>query len=274
MFSNPILLIDDEPVIRDLYARMLEGRGYKVVTVGSAEDALDVVHADLPALIISDVLMPGISGHELCAKLSRADEKRMPFIFLTANDDYKTVRDGLTAGGDDFLVKGMDVAAIAERVRFWLATLFNSLPTAPRARAIALCEAELEGPNATSAKPITSLGGMREDLRTQAITLVRSSLEHAGADYLARDDVPLSFLGYIAGVLDVLTADDLSSLMRYCDYYDAVLTDLSPDWAARARPLFATFEDVARGELFRTARRKGQQDARRSDASLGHRERR
>lgn len=264
MFSSPILLIDDEPIISDVYRRMLEGRGYNVVTAPSAEDALEIIHADLPELIVSDVMMPGISGHELCAKLVRADEKKMPFIFLTANDDYKTMRTGLEAGGDDFLVKGMDMTMIADRVRFWLKTPFDSLPARPRARAAALCKDAIADPNSAHGKPISSLGTMREDLRAWAIGLVRQSLDEAGTDYLSRDEVPMSFLGYIAGVLDVLTDKDLSSLLRFSDYYDAVMTDLSPDWSAKARPLFAAFETHAQGDLFKAARQKGRQEARRS----------
>jgi DNA-binding response OmpR family regulator len=262
MFSSPILLVDDEPVMRDLYCRLLQGRGYNVVAVGSGEDALKVIHDDLPELVISDVLMPGISGHDLCGKLVRAEEKRMPFIFLTANDDYRTMRAGLDAGGDDFLVKGMDFSLIEERIRFWLKTPFDSLPPVPRAAAIALCDAVVEDPSAAHAKPITALGVVREDIRSRAISLVRHGLNEAGTDYLSRDEVPVSFLGYIAGILDVLTAGDLACLMRYVDYFDAVMRDLSPEWAVKARPVFAEFDVTARGDLFMAARHKGQQEAR------------
>lgn len=267
MFSSPILLIDDEPVMSELYRRMLEGHGYKVVAVTSGADALDIIHADMPELVISDVLMPGMSGHELCTKLVRADEKRMPFVFLTANDDYTTVRDGLASGGDDFLVKGMDMAVIMDRVRFWLRTPFDSLPDEARGKAITLCEAALRDPNSAHGKPIASLGSLREDVRSSAITVVRRSLDLAGTDYIERDEVPLSFLGYIAGVVDVLTDGDLPCLMRYADYFDAVVADLSPRWTVQARALFAEFESLAAGELFKAARHKGAKDALRASSS-------
>ena len=261
MFNSPVLLVDDEPIMRDLYCRLFKGRGYNVVAVGSGEDALKVIHEDLPELVISDVLMPGMSGHDLCEKLVRADEKRMPFVFLTANDDYKTMRAGLLAGGDDFLIKGMDFAVIEERVRFWLKTPFDSLPPAPRAAAASFCEAAAQDPSAAHAKPITGLGMMREDIRSRAISLVRKGLEESGTDYLSRDNVPVSFLGFIAGILDVLTVGDLACLMRYTDYFDAVMRDLSPAWAIKARPAFAEFDVMSRGDLFTAARHKGQQAA-------------
>ncbi|MEX1147678.1 MAG: response regulator [Sphingomonadales bacterium] len=263
MFSSPILLIDDEPVINDLYRRMLEGRGYNVVAVANGHDALDVIHADLPELVISDVLMPGMSGHDLCARLTRAGEKRMPFLFLTANDDYASMRDGLASGGDDFLVKGMDMGVILERVRFWLRTPFDGLPAAPRAAAAALCEDAGRDPNAVHGKPIAGLGMMREDIREKAIARVRRSLDAAGTNYVDRDDVPLSLLGYITGVIDILTEGDLPGLMRYADYFDAVVGDLAPRWAVRARPMLADFETLSAGELFTAARHKGVQDTRR-----------
>lgn len=261
MFNSPILLIDDEPVMRDLYRRLLKGRGYNVVAVASGADALDVIHADLPELVLSDILMPGMTGHELCAKLVRAGEKRMPYVFLTANDDYQTVRAGLEAGGDDFLVKGMDFALIEERVRFWLKTPFDSLPQGPRAAAIEVCDALGADPDSAHEKPIKGLGRMREDLRHDAVSLVRRELEHSSRDLLTEEEVPLSFLGFVAGILDTLTAGDLPSLMRFPDYFDSILSELSPAWAAKARPLLADFEVVAENDLFRTARHKGQAEA-------------
>lgn len=264
MTSGPILLIDDEPMIRELYRRMLAGRGYSVFAAASGEDAIAVIHGELPALVISDILMPGMTGFELCDKLRRANEKRMPFLFLSATDNYGVLRDGLAAGGDDFLVKGCDPVMFEERVRFWLRTPLSGLLPGPRAEAVALADARHKDSDQAHVQPIAELGPLREDLKAEALRLAQAAVFEAGTDYLARDAVPLSFLGFLAGAIERLCAGDLAALLRSADLMDAVLAALSPAWSQKARQAFADSEALTGSDLFRAAARMGQRAAERS----------
>ncbi len=252
--SGAILLIDDEPMMGQLYHRALSARGYTLFTVTSGEDAFEIIHGERPELVISDIMMPGISGYELCDKLVRANEKRMPFLFLSANDAFSTLCDGLTAGGDDFLVKGVDLNFLEDRVRFWLKTPFSGLPAEPRRAAIAEAASALER---IHAKPIESLGAMREDLKSAALALAHAAIFNAGADYLARSEPPVSFLGFLAGAIETLAKGDVAAMVRFPDYYDAVLTTLAPAWAIKTRSLFTDYDAIAATDLFRAAHRSG-----------------
>lgn len=259
MILNNVLIIDDEPLMLELHARMLTGRGHSVATASGAEDAWPIIHDQRPELVLCDVMMPEIDGFALCTRLVRAGEKRMPFLFLTANDNFATLRDGLLAGGDDFLVKGMELDDLDGRVRFWLRSALSSLPDGPRRQAAALADASLHDPARAHLHPIASLGNMREDIRETALALIES---HArGVDHLARGEVPLPFLGYVAGVLDALTADDLAALVRYADYFHAVIETLAPAWLPSSRATFAGLDSLVQDDLFQAARRKAAREA-------------
>ncbi|MHB8572935.1 MAG: response regulator [Candidatus Dormibacteria bacterium] len=94
-----VLCVDDEPTLRDLVARMLAGTGCEVATAGSAEQALAAVEARVPDLMIIDLMMPGMSGFELIARLrARAATRYVPIVVISAKD--LTPEDRLVLEGD------------------------------------------------------------------------------------------------------------------------------------------------------------------------------
>jgi two-component system OmpR family response regulator len=114
---NPkVLVIDDEPNIRELVQVALNFHGCAVATGASGEDALQLAHAFDPDLIVLDVLLPGIDGFEVCKRL-RSVSNDVPVIFLTARDATADTVTGLTLGGDDYITKPFSVEALVARVR-------------------------------------------------------------------------------------------------------------------------------------------------------------
>jgi len=115
--SNPkVLVIDDEPNIRELVQVALNFHGCAVATGASGEDALQLAHAFDPDLIVLDVLLPDIDGFEVCKRL-RSVSNDVPVIFLTARDATADTVTGLTLGGDDYITKPFSVEALVARVR-------------------------------------------------------------------------------------------------------------------------------------------------------------
>jgi class 3 adenylate cyclase/CheY-like chemotaxis protein len=116
-----ILVVDDNPTnIRILQVR-LGAEGYDIVTAADGEEALAAARADPPDLILLDIMMPRLDGIEVCRRL-RADPAFpfTPIILVTAMADSKDVVAGLEAGGDEYLTKPVDHAALAARVRSML----------------------------------------------------------------------------------------------------------------------------------------------------------
>jgi len=111
-----ILVVDDEPTIVAVVRDRLQREGFLVRGVASGEEALSQVAANVPDLIVLDVMLPGIDGFEVLRRL-RAAGHNLPVILLTARDDVVDRIIGLEIGGDDYLVKPFDPHELSARIR-------------------------------------------------------------------------------------------------------------------------------------------------------------
>jgi adenylate cyclase len=113
-----ILIADDNEANRDILARRLQVHGYDLIMACDGEEALACARAKVPDLILLDIMMPKMDGLEVC-RLLKADKTLpfLPIILVTAKADTKDVVAGLEIGGDDYLTKPIDQAALVARVR-------------------------------------------------------------------------------------------------------------------------------------------------------------
>ena len=116
-----ILVVDDNPANVDILCARLTAHGYEMVTAADGEEALVAVRTQQPDLILLDVMMPKLDGFEVCRRL-RADTSMpfIPIIMVTAKTDPKDIVAGLEAGGDEYLTKPVDQAALVARVKSML----------------------------------------------------------------------------------------------------------------------------------------------------------
>src|SRR6266700_2281867 len=113
-----VLVVDDNPDMAELMRELLASRGYDVVTVRDADEAEIEVRRHLPDLILSDVVMPGRSGYELCHQLKADPDTRLiPFLLNTGLSDREDKVKGIEAGADDFLNKPIFPAELSARVK-------------------------------------------------------------------------------------------------------------------------------------------------------------
>jgi putative two-component system response regulator len=113
-----ILVVDDQPSIAGLMNQLLTMRGYDVVTASCAEHAEAEVRRQPPDLILSDVMMPGKSGYELCRSLKDNPATRLiPFVLITGLSDSTDKVRGIEAGADDFLNKPVLAEELIARVK-------------------------------------------------------------------------------------------------------------------------------------------------------------
>ncbi len=111
-----VLVVDDEPNIRELVQVALKFHGCSVTTAATGREALRQADAARPDLIVLDVMLPDLDGFEVCRRL-RAAGNEVPVIFLTARDTSSDTVTGLALGGDDYVTKPFSVEALVARVR-------------------------------------------------------------------------------------------------------------------------------------------------------------
>ena len=110
-----VLIVDDEPVMAQVLAENLISDGIEVVTASDGERGLDLWQSLEPDLVVLDVMMPRISGFEVCRRM-RAAGSRTPVLFLSAKGQKEDRVTGLEVGGDDYLVKPFHLPEFMLRV--------------------------------------------------------------------------------------------------------------------------------------------------------------
>lgn len=254
-----VLIVDDQAHNRELLKVMLMPEGYELLTAASGEDALEIVEREPPDLILLDVMMPGMNGYEVAAKLKdNSGSKHIPIIMVTALDDRAGRLLGLNAGADDFLTKPIDRAELSVRVKnlvrvkaygdelretlVALASLNEELDH--RTTEIALAQSFADGATARLARlqRITAALGntvTQDEVATSVLREAIVALECEAGAVVISDEIGALSLLRESGSLDALMRSftQTQSAEPCCPYVDAV---------TKCVPLYLeSFEEVA-----------------------------
>ncbi len=122
-----VLVVDDEPTIVDVVRSYLENSGYNVQEAFNGKDALSLFEKVQPHLVILDLMLPDVSGEEVCGQIRK--KSRIPIIMLTAKVGEEDVIDGLGLGADDYVAKPFSPRQLVARVNAILRrTEFETVP--------------------------------------------------------------------------------------------------------------------------------------------------
>ena len=110
-----MLVVDDEPNIRDLLSASLRFQGHRVLTAANGNEAINQIVDNQPDVVLLDVMLPDISGFGVTKKI-RSLGIDVPILFLTARDDTEDKVTGLTVGGDDYVTKPFSLDEIIARI--------------------------------------------------------------------------------------------------------------------------------------------------------------
>ncbi|MEV0995209.1 response regulator transcription factor [Nonomuraea sp. NPDC050202] len=178
-----LLVVDDEPALREALQSSLEFEGYKVVTANDGQQALDALAAEPYDAVLLDVMMPRLDGLTACRRL-RGSGNHVPVLMLTARDAVGDRVSGLDAGADDYLVKPFELDELLARVRALL-------------RRGALSTGTAEGDT-------LSYGDLRMDPATREVTRGDRRLDLTRTEYLLMEL-------FLAHPRQVLTRDQILS---------------------------------------------------------------
>jgi DNA-binding response OmpR family regulator len=112
---STVLVVDDEPIVRDVVVRYLERDGYRTLEAATGDEARRLLELQPPSLVVLDVMLPGIGGLELCRWIRARSQ--VPIVMLTALGEEADRIVGLELGADDYLTKPFSPRELAIRVR-------------------------------------------------------------------------------------------------------------------------------------------------------------
>lgn len=119
--ASPILVVDDSPTQLEALRALIADAGLEVVTAGTGEEAFEAARSLRPELVLSDVVMPGMSGFDLCRAIKEAMGEDAPaVVLLTSLADPRDIVRGLEAGADNYITKPYEAAHLIQRVRWVL----------------------------------------------------------------------------------------------------------------------------------------------------------
>lgn len=116
--KKKILVIEDDESLREILSDVLEAKEYTVVTSKDGLEGLRKTYVELPDLVILDIILPGLSGLEVCKRLKKDTRmKNIPIIYLTARDQVTDKLLGLESGGEIYLTKPFDIDVLVEKIQ-------------------------------------------------------------------------------------------------------------------------------------------------------------
>lgn len=195
-----ILLVDDDPDIRELVSQYLEKQGLRVTSVANALQMRDVIATQRVDLLVLDLMLPGTSGIEICRELRSPGAANLPIIMLTARSDEADRILGLELGADDYLTKPFAARELLARVQAVLRRARMLPPNMARPetkRELCFGEWRLD----TTARHLLDASGMVVTLSGAEYRLLRVMLDHPNC-VLTRDQLLNLTQGREAEVFD------------------------------------------------------------------------
>jgi DNA-binding response OmpR family regulator len=204
MAETRILVIEDEPDMLTILRDNLEYEGYKVTLTRTGEEGITLARREPPDVILLDLMLPGMSGYDVCRKL-RGHGLTSPIIIITArNTDVDRIA-GLDLGADDYVGKPFNIGEVLARVRVQLRRAHTHAPRTADEFRFANVLVDLR-------RQVVKVGGKRVEMSSREFHLLSYLILHRG-ELVSRDQVMADVWGYSHPPL-TRTVDNFVSKLR------------------------------------------------------------
>ena len=181
---NPILVVDDNEQILEILTQYIKAEGWTCLPARSGEEALSLFDAAAPALILLDIMLPGIDGLEVCRRIRSVSS--VPILMITARDEDADRILGLDIGADDYIVKPFSPGEVMARIR----AVLRRLPAASADETLVIGTLSIHLPSLS-----VSLDGHRLNLTRREIELLYTLASSPGRVF-TRDNLLTLVWGY------------------------------------------------------------------------------
>jgi two-component system phosphate regulon response regulator PhoB len=178
MGKSKIIIVEDETDIRELLELNLLKSGYEVIACASGEEGLAQVATQMPDLMLLDLMLPGVSGLDVCRQVKEMPGANFPVIMVTARGSEQDIIAGLEMGADDYIVKPFSLPVLIARVKKALSR--QGRTTAIVTEAVAV---DAQGIVIDDRRHEVSVNGEKLDLTSSEFSLLKFLASHPGWVY-------------------------------------------------------------------------------------------
>ena len=261
-----ILLVDDSKTVLLYMTSALQKQGYEVIAVEDGESALEVLtHRTDIQFVLSDLMMPGISGIELCRELkSSAFSRYIFFVLLSSYNDQESIIKGMDAGADDFVDKRTSVAELQARIRAGFRTLelHNTLTT--KNQELDLAYQTIQQDLDSAGELMGQLLPVEEQIHTAQFSFTYVPCTKIGGDMLGYVELDESHVAFYVfdvsghGISSALMAFSIQQTLLQCNKLESITLDWSDNEYRISKPaavierLNRRYQQTQSGKLYFT----------------------
>ena len=184
MHVNPILVVDDNAQIVDIFSQYIKKEGWPMLAAKTGEEALALFDAAEPSLILLDIMLPGLDGLEVCRRIRRVSS--VPILMITAKDEDADRILGLDIGADDYIVKPFSPGEVMARIR----AVLRRIPAAAEKEMLVIGELSIHLPSLS-----VTLSGHKLNLTRREVELLYTLAASPGRVF-TRDNLLTIVWGY------------------------------------------------------------------------------